>query len=83
MSATENIEAAAKQEILLTSGGAYIRIKDGGIEIHAPGKIDIKGAQHSFAGPVSDSYPLPVMPKSVCVPCLLAEFSQGALLGTK
>jgi uncharacterized protein (DUF2345 family) len=51
LSATENIEAIAKQEILLTSGGAYIRIKDGNIEIHAPGKIDIKGAQHSFAGP--------------------------------
>ncbi len=62
LSATENIEAAAKQEILLTSGGAYIRIKDGNIEIHAPGKIDIKGAQHSFAGPKSGNYDLPILP---------------------
>jgi type VI secretion system secreted protein VgrG len=62
VSATENIEAAAKQEILLTSGGAYIRIKDGNIEIHAPGKIDIKGAQHSFAGPAQTQYPLPALP---------------------
>lgn len=53
LSATEKIEAAAKQEILLTSGGAYIRVKDGNIEIHAPGKVDIKGAQHSFSGPTS------------------------------
>jgi len=53
LSATEKIEAAAKQEILLTSGGAYIRVKDGNIEIHAPGKIDIKGGQHSFSGPTS------------------------------
>ncbi|BCF94390.1 MULTISPECIES: type VI secretion system Vgr family protein [Paraburkholderia] len=82
-SATENIEAAAKQEILLTSGGAYLRIKGGNIEIHAPGKIDIKGSQHSFAGPTGDVYPLPSMPKSICIPCLLAEYSQGALLGTK
>jgi type VI secretion system secreted protein VgrG len=51
LSATENIEAVAKQEILLTAGGAYIRIKDGNIEIHGPAKIDIKGAQHSFSGP--------------------------------
>jgi type VI secretion system secreted protein VgrG len=51
LSAAENIEAVAKQEILLTSGGAYIRIKDGNIEIHGPAKIDIKGAQHSFSGP--------------------------------
>ncbi|WP_240702344.1 type VI secretion system Vgr family protein [Trinickia terrae] len=64
LSATEKIEAAAKQEILLTSGGAYIRIKDGNIEIHAPGKIDIKGGQHSFAGPASSDYPLPTMPGS-------------------
>ncbi|WP_321890249.1 type VI secretion system Vgr family protein [Paraburkholderia bannensis] len=63
LSATENIEAAAKQEILLTSGGAYIRIKDGNIEIHAPGKIDIKGAQHSFAGPTSLSTSSPSLPE--------------------
>jgi type VI secretion system secreted protein VgrG len=64
LSATEKIEAAAKQEILLTSGGAYIRFKDGNIEIHAPGKIDIKGGQHSFAGPASTTYALPALPTS-------------------
>ncbi|MEZ2311768.1 type VI secretion system Vgr family protein [Paraburkholderia sp. RCC_158] len=53
LSATERIDVAAKQEILLTSGGAYVRISGGNIEIHAPGKIDIKGSQHSFAGPTS------------------------------
>jgi uncharacterized protein (DUF2345 family) len=53
LSATDSIEGVAKQEIVLTSGGAYIRIKDGNIEIHAPGKIDIKGASHSFNGPTS------------------------------
>ncbi|MGH8777564.1 type VI secretion system Vgr family protein [Paraburkholderia sp.] len=51
VSATEKIQAAAQQEILLVSGGAYIRLKGGDIEIHAPGKIDIKGAQHLFSGP--------------------------------
>ncbi|CAB3809561.1 hypothetical protein LMG28688_07017 [Paraburkholderia caffeinitolerans] len=65
LSATENIEAAAKQEILLTSGGAYIRIKGGNIEIHAPGKIDIKGAQHSFAGPTQMPYVYPDFPQSL------------------
>ncbi|MFM0366225.1 type VI secretion system Vgr family protein [Paraburkholderia sediminicola] len=53
LSVTERIDAAAKQEILLTAGGAYVRISGGNIEIHAPGKIDIKGSQHSFAGPTS------------------------------
>ncbi|KWN17749.1 type VI secretion system Vgr family protein [Burkholderia ubonensis] len=62
LSVTENIEVAAKQEILLTSGGAYIRIKDGNIEVHAPGKIDIKGGEHIFAGPTEKNYPLPHLP---------------------
>ncbi|WP_157639268.1 DUF2345 domain-containing protein, partial [Burkholderia ubonensis] len=59
LSATEKIEIAADQEILLTSGGAYIRLKGGAIEIHAPGKIDVKGASHAFSGPASMGYPLP------------------------
>jgi type VI secretion system secreted protein VgrG len=59
LSATEKIEAAADQEILLTSGGAYIRISGGNIDIHAPGKVDVKGTQHSFNGPTSQGYPLP------------------------
>ncbi|RQR51465.1 DUF2345 domain-containing protein, partial [Burkholderia sp. Bp9126] len=59
LSATDRIEIAADQGILLTSGGAYIRIKGGQIEIHAPGKIDVKGASHTFSGPASQGYPLP------------------------
>ncbi|MGH8780361.1 type VI secretion system tip protein TssI/VgrG [Paraburkholderia sp.] len=58
-SATEKIEVAADQSILLTSGGGYIRIAGGNIEIHAPGKVDVKGAQHAFSGPASMGYPLP------------------------
>jgi len=50
-SVTERVQAAAQQEILLTSGGAYIRLKDGNIEIHAPGTIDFKGANFPFSGP--------------------------------
>ncbi|RQR53263.1 type VI secretion system tip protein VgrG [Burkholderia sp. Bp9125] len=53
LSATATVEGVAKQEILLASGGAYVRIKDGNIEIHAPGKVDVKGGQHAFSGPTS------------------------------
>lgn len=63
LSATEKVEVAASQGVLLTSGGAYIRIQDGNIEIHAPGEIDVKGAQHAFAGPASMPYDLPALPK--------------------
>lgn len=63
LSVAETVEVAASQSILLTAGGAYIRIKDGNIEIHAPGQIDIKGAQHAFNGPTSSPYDLPTLPK--------------------
>ncbi|WP_157648036.1 DUF2345 domain-containing protein, partial [Burkholderia ubonensis] len=53
LSATDRIEIAADQGILLTSGGGYIRIAGGNIEIHAPGKVDVKGASHAFSGPAS------------------------------
>ena len=68
VSAAERVEVAAKQEILLTSGGAYIRIKDGNIEIHAPGKIDIKGRTHSFAGPASTNVVMPHLPQGAAAP---------------
>jgi type VI secretion system secreted protein VgrG len=45
ISITDVIEMAGKREILLTSGRAHIRIKGGNIEVHAPGKIDVKGAK--------------------------------------
>ncbi|KWB68289.1 Rhs element Vgr protein [Burkholderia ubonensis] len=59
LSAADKIEIAADQGILLTSGGGYIRIAGGNIEIHAPGKVDVKGASHAFSGPASMGYPLP------------------------
>ncbi|OXI91640.1 type VI secretion protein [Burkholderia sp. AU33423] len=65
VSSTDRIEIAADQGILLTSGGAYIRIQGGNVEVHAPGKVDIKGASHTFAGPTSLAYPLPALPTSV------------------
>ena len=51
ISITDAVKLAAQREILLTSGGAYIRIKDGNIEMHAPGTIDVKGANRLFNGP--------------------------------
>jgi type VI secretion system secreted protein VgrG len=47
------------KEVLLTCGGAYIRIKDGKIELHAPGKVSFKGASHDWSGPASTSVPFP------------------------
>ncbi|WP_116137796.1 type VI secretion system Vgr family protein [Trinickia diaoshuihuensis] len=59
ISTTDRIEVASDQGIVLTSGGAYIKIAGGNIEVHGPGNVDVKGAQRQFAGPASMGYPLP------------------------
>nr|WP_321889701.1 type VI secretion system Vgr family protein [Paraburkholderia bannensis] len=75
VSAADKVETAASKGILLASGGAYIKIENGNIEIHAPGKIDIKGTEQSFAGPVSGSYPLPQLPVGDLVTQYSARFA--------
>ncbi|MFB9166944.1 type VI secretion system Vgr family protein, partial [Chromobacterium piscinae] len=47
------ITVAAKEEILLTCGGGYIRIAGGNIEVHCPGQVSVKGASHNLSGPTS------------------------------
>ncbi|EPN26537.1 Rhs element Vgr protein, partial [Pseudomonas syringae pv. actinidiae ICMP 19070] len=63
-STAAGIEIAAQEGILLTSGGGYIRIKDGDIEIHAPGTIDIKGAKKTLSGPTQLNRNHPAWPES-------------------
>jgi len=53
---------AAKQEILLTSGGGYIKLADGNIDIHCPGTVSVKGAEHGLSGPASLKIALPALP---------------------
>lgn len=78
-SSAANIDLAAAKEILLTSGGATVRIKDGNIEMHAPGKISIKGATKSFTGPTSMTYAFNDLPqKPLCLSCLLEAAEKGA-----
>jgi type VI secretion system secreted protein VgrG len=62
-SVANNIQLAAKGEILLSAGdGAYIRITGKNIEIHAPGKIDIRGAEHALSGPAQMKLDHPAFP---------------------
>ncbi len=74
----EKVDLAAADEILLVSGGAYVRIKDGNIELHAPGKITVNGATKSFGGPTRMPGALPSMPDGICVECLLKNLSSGS-----
>ncbi|WP_280541333.1 type VI secretion system Vgr family protein, partial [Chromohalobacter sp. 11-W] len=60
------VEINAANGILLHSGGGYIRIEGGNIDVHGPGKVDVKGAQHQFGGPTSMNVAMPDLPEGAC-----------------
>jgi len=76
-SCKEGITLAAKKQILLVSGGAYIRIADGNIEIHCPSSVDMKGAQYAKTGPASMDVPFPQFPNTVCKNCMQSAASEA------
>lgn len=65
-----HLQLTANNGITLGCGGAYIRLTpQGEVQIHGPGVISLKG-QHDLQGPVSEAFPLPELPASVCKECL-------------
>lgn len=75
--------AAAKKISLSTVGGANITIDGGNITVQCPGKIEIKAGKKSFIGPEQVDYPMPLLPNSICVPCLLNARAQGSPFAMK
>lgn len=59
MSTKEHILVAAEKHVTLTSGGAYIKIGGGNIEIVCPGNLIFKSASRSFTGPGNMSTDMP------------------------
>jgi type VI secretion system secreted protein VgrG len=59
LSAKDHILIAADKHITLTSGGAYIKIADGNIDIVCPGNLIFKSASRSFSGPGSIAAAMP------------------------
>ncbi|MDB5935225.1 MAG: hypothetical protein JWQ01_2569, partial [Massilia sp.] len=84
ISANAHIDwAAAKSISLSTAGGANITITGGNITVQCPGKIMVQAGTKKFNEPTSLSYAMPLMPKSVCVECLLKARSSGAPFAIK
>ncbi|MCS0630461.1 type VI secretion system tip protein VgrG [Telluria mixta] len=61
-SIAKNVSVAAREHVLLTAQGAYIRLSGGNIEVHGPGKIEFKASMKEFTGPTSAQFDLPTMP---------------------
>jgi len=81
-SCKDSITIAAKTEILLNvGGGSYIRMAGGNIEVHCPGTLSVKGAEHDVAGPASMTVPMPIFPgKQFCLQCMLNAIKSGSPL---
>ncbi|WP_051709663.1 type VI secretion system tip protein VgrG [Andreprevotia chitinilytica] len=64
ISSDGKISITAPKEITLSAGGAYIKLKDGNIEIACPGGILNKSASWQKQGPAQALPPIPELPKS-------------------
>jgi uncharacterized protein (DUF2345 family) len=62
-SVAKNVNVAAREHLLLTAQGAYIRLSGGDIEVHGPGTIAFKASMKEWAGPQSSALTLPALPK--------------------
>ncbi len=71
---------SAQKEILMTCGGAYVRIGGGNIELHCPGALTFKGNQHAVTGPASKNAAMPHLPQGELKPTEL-EFRHVNWLG--
>ncbi len=84
VSAKAHIDWAAPKRISLsTAGGANITIEGGNITVQCPGKITIHAGKKSFIGPDQLDYPLPALPKVVCIECLLKARALGSPFAMK
>jgi type VI secretion system secreted protein VgrG len=68
--------------VLTTAGGANITIEGGNITVMCPGKITVRAGTKSFVGPERATYPMPQLPSTVCISCLLNALRAGSSLAS-
>lgn len=72
------VEAAAKEHVLLTAGGAYIKIAGGSIQIHAPGVVQFKAGTKELSGPTSMDHGLATLAKGDLKMCEMQSAKAAA-----
>lgn len=64
-SVAKHIGVAAKNHVLMTAQGAFLKLEGGNIMLHGPGKIIFKASMKEMAGPKSSKPALPQFPTSI------------------
>ncbi|WP_227246693.1 type VI secretion system Vgr family protein [Paraburkholderia caribensis] len=65
------ITITAKEELLINGGGSYTRWNGGGVETGTDGTWVVHSGSRSLTGPKSVPAEMPILPKDVCIECLL------------
>ena len=60
----QHLRVAAKQHVMFTAQGAWMKIEGGNIEIHGPGAMEFKASVKELTGPVDGAGELPRMPEA-------------------
>ena len=63
-STASGVTVAARQHVLMTAQGAYLRLEDGNIMLHCPGKVAFNASMKELTGPASSQPTLPALPKA-------------------
>jgi len=80
ISTASAVEVTAQKEITLKAGGATIRLADGNIYLHAPGTVEVKGAQFVVDGPASENASAQLTAAKSCAQQMGAAAQSGAAL---
>ncbi len=56
-SITKSVSVTAKEHVMFTAQGAFIKLEGGNIMIHGPGKMEFKASMKELMGPVSVTTP--------------------------
>lgn len=78
VSANAHVDWAAATSISLSvAGGANITIDGGNIVVQCPGKLVVHAGKKSLLGPQKMAYPMPALPRSICLDCLRKSLTAG------
>ncbi|WP_257624634.1 type VI secretion system Vgr family protein [Variovorax boronicumulans] len=80
ISTTDWIHLKAKEGISLEAAGSAFKIDAQGFRFYTPAAHHVWAADHQTFGPKALLPPLPQLPRSVCVPCLLKAAKAGSAL---
>ncbi|MEM5285671.1 type VI secretion system Vgr family protein [Paraburkholderia sabiae] len=77
------ITITAKEEVLINGGGSYTRWQAGGVETGTNGSWVVHSGGPSLTGPKSLPVEMPMLPKDVCIECLLKRAIHRSALVNK